>query len=201
MSAKKASTQAQNSAPRTAQTHQIVTLELVTRLAPTLGQIERMCIAFGLGPIGEEDYNFTREETEELIGRHGQTLTQQHVSETAVRIHLQRIVGAFVQSAFGAATFYGNKVSEARDLTTKLGNEDRDEDSQGVAGFESKAARARSFAAQAGLTAFTLLAAATGAVHAYAEVTGEDWKPYVPAQIPAASISRDSAAAELDALG
>ena len=42
-----------------------------------------------------------------------------------------------------------------------------------------------SSATQPGLTAFTLLAAATGsAVHANAEVTGEDWKPYVPGLHP-----------------
>jgi len=202
MSAKKTQTQtqAQTAAPRTEQPRQAITLELVTRLAPTLGQAEKMSTAFGIGPIGEEEYNFAREETEELIGRHAETLKQSHVSETAVRIHLQRIVGSFVQSAHGAAQFYGSKASEARNLTTKLANDDRDEDSLGVSGFESKAARARNFAAQAGLTAFTLLAAATGAVHGYAEVTGEEWKPYVTPQAAPASITRRSAAAELDAL-
>ena len=54
---------------------------------------------------------------------------------------------------------------------------------------------------QAGLTAYALMAAAEGAVHAYAEITGDDWKPYVaPPQAPA-SVSRQSAAAELDAFG
>ena len=40
-------------------------------------------------------------------------------------------------------------------------------------------APARSFAAQTGLTAYALMAAAEGAVHAYAEIAREDWKPYI----------------------
>jgi hypothetical protein len=113
----------------------------------------------------------------------------------------ERSVGAFVGSAHGAATFYGSKVTIARNLTSKLANEDRDEDRDGVLGFETKAARARQFAAEAGLAAFALFAAATGAVHAYAEITGEDWKPYEAPIAPSRSVSRQAAAAELDALG
>ena len=110
------------------------------------------------------------------------------------RIHLQRVVGAFV----GAAQFYNTKVTQARDLTSKLTNDDRDEDSDGVYGFDTKAARA--FARQARLTAYTLLAVAEGAVHTYAAITGDDWKPYEVPFAPAATINRKSAAAELDAL-
>ena len=117
-----------------------------------------------------------------------------------MRIHLQRIVGAFVGSAHGAGTFYSSKVTAARELTMKLANEDRDEDRDGVLGFDTRAARAREFAAAAGLTAFALFAAATGAVHAYAELTGEDWKPY-EAPAPSRSVSRQAASTELDALG
>jgi hypothetical protein len=55
------------------------------------------------------------------------------------------------------------------------------------------------FAAEMGLQSFALLAAAEGAVAAYAEVTGEAWKPYV-APVPAsAGVSRKSAAAEMAA--
>ena len=99
-----------------------------------------------------------------------------------------------------AAQFYNTKVTQARDLTSKLANDDRDEDSDGVYGFETKAARARAFAGQAGLTAYALLAAAEGAVHAYSAITGENWKPYEAPLAPAATVSRKSAAAELDAL-
>jgi hypothetical protein len=37
----------------------------------------------------------------------------------------RRIVGADVASAHGAAEFYGKKISEARDLTSRLANDDR----------------------------------------------------------------------------
>jgi hypothetical protein len=66
----------------------------------------------------------------------------------ALQIHLQRVTGAFVGSAFGAAQFYGTKKSAAMELTSKLLNDDRDEDRDGPSGFESKAERARLFAAE-----------------------------------------------------
>ena len=183
--------------PARTEVRQAITLELVARLAPSHTQAEKISATFGLDPV---DYHGIRETTEEQMGRSAQAL-QPTVNETAMRIHLQRIVGSFVSSAHGAAVFYGTRMTAARDLTSKLANEDRDEDRDGVYGFESKAARARSFAAQAGLTAYALMAAAEGAVHAYAEITGDDWKPYVaPPQGPA-SVSRQSAAAELDAFG
>ena len=174
---------------------QAITLELVVALAPNHAQAEKMSSAFGLDPV---DYHGVRETTEEQIARSAQAL-QPVVNETAMRIHLQRIVGAFVSSAHGAAGFYQSKVTQARDLTSKLANEDRDEDREGVYGFETKAARARQFAAQAGLTAHALLAAAEGAVHAYAEITGEDWRPYEAPLAAPATVSRQSAVAEMAA--
>jgi hypothetical protein len=49
------------------------------------------------------------------------------------------------------------------------------------------------------LQAFALMAAAEGALAAYADLTGETWKPY-EAPLPAsASVSRRSAAAEMAA--
>jgi hypothetical protein len=93
-------------------------------------------------------------------------------------------------AAYGAAQFYGAKLSAAKDLTTRLGNHDRDEDRGGPSGFEDKAARARRFAAEMALQSYALRAAAKGAVLAYAEVTGETWKAY-EAPVPAsASVSR-----------
>ena len=102
-------------------------------------------------------------------------------------------------SAHAAAQFYGAKLSAATDLTTRLGNDDRDEDRGGPSGFEDKAARARRFAAEMALQAYAQRAAAEGAVLAYAEVTGETWKAY-EAPVPAsASASRRGAAAEMAA--
>ena len=151
-------------------------------------------------PAGHDTIEVHSPATEEQIGLSAQAL-QPTVNDTAMRIHLQRVVGAFVGSAHGGATFYGSKVTQARDLTAKLANEDRDEDRDGVYGFDTKAARARAFAAQAGLTAYALLAAAEGAVHAYAAITGDEWKPYEGPSVPAGNVSRQAAAAELDALG
>jgi len=191
---------AQKSAPRPAraqQPRQAITLELVAQLVPSTVQAEKISSTFALDPV---DFDGVREGTEEHIGTMAKLL-EPAVNETAMRIHLQRVVGALVSSAHGAATFYSAKITVARELTTKLANEDRDEDRDGVLGFDTKAARAREFAAQAGLAAFALYAAATGAVHAYAEITGEEWKPYVAPIDQPRSVSRQAAAAELDALG
>lgn len=49
---------------------------------------------------------------------------------------------------------------------------------QGIDGTENRAQRACRFAAEVGLQAYALLAAAHGAVDAYAHVCGRDWKPY-----------------------
>ena len=85
------------------------------------------------------------------------------------------------------------------ELTSKLLNDDRDEDREGPAGFESKAERARLFAAEMALQSFALMAAAEGAISAYADITGETWKPYEAPTSPAASVSRKSAAVEMAA--
>ena len=83
------------------------------------------------------------------------------------------------------------------ELTNKLLNDARDEDRDGPLGFESKAERARLFAAEMALQSFALLAAAEGAIAAYADNTGETWKPYEAPTAPAAAVSRQSAAAEM----
>ena len=116
-----------------------------------------------------------REATEEHLALASKELP---LSEKALEMHLQRIVGAYVSSAYGAGQFYTGKVTQARDLTMKVANEDRDEDRDGVSGFESRAERARIFAAEMGLQAHALLAAAEGAVSTYAHLTGSEWKPY-----------------------
>ena len=195
---------AQKNAPKSAsqparatQTQQPITLELVALLTPSPAQADKLSAAFGLEPV---DFDSVREATEDQFTQSATALAPT-VNETALRIHLQRIVGAFVGSAHGAATFYSNKVTVARELTMKLANEDRDEDRDGASGFDSRAARAREFAAQSGLTAFALYAAASGAVHAFKELTGEEWKPYVAPTAPSRSVSAQATAAQMDALG
>lgn len=164
-------------APRAAQpVRQAITLELVTTLAPHAALAENLARTFGLDEV---DYAAVRESTEEHVAVGARALASA-LTEKAMQIHLQRVVGSFVGSAFGAAQFYSTKVSEARRLTMASENDERDEDRGGVAGFDSKADRARLFAAEMGLQSFALLAAAEGAVSAYAHITGEDWKPYEP---------------------
>jgi hypothetical protein len=85
------------------------------------------------------------------------------------------------------------------ELTSKLLNDDRDEDREGPSGFESKAERARLFAAEMALQSFALMAAADGALSAYADITGDEWKPYLAPVAPAASVARKSAAVEMSA--
>ena len=172
-----------------------ITLELVAAHAPTAMQADKIAAAFGLDPV---DYAAICEAVEEAVARAAQAL-QPVLHDSALKIHLQRVVASYVGSAYVATQFYGTKVTQARDLTSSLANEDRDEDREGIYGFESKAARARRFAAEAGLAAFALMAAAGGAASAYAHIVGEDWKPYE--RDSGSSVGRQSAAAELDALG
>lgn len=187
----------QQRARRTQPVRQAITLELVQAHAPRAGLAENLSRTFGLDPV---DYAAIRESVEEHIALSAKAL-QPALNERAMQIHLQRVVGSFVGSAYGATQFYGTKVTQARDLTMASQNDDRDEDSAGVLGFESKAGRARLFAAEMGLQAFALMAAAEGAVSAYAHITGEDWKPYEAPVAASASAGRQSATAEMAAFG
>ena len=174
---------------------QSITFKLVARLAPHQGLTSNIARTFGLEPV---DYDGIRDTTKAHIA-HTAKAFGTALNEKALQIHMQRITGAFVGSAFGAAQFYGIKKSAAMELTSKLLNDDRDEDREGPAGFESKAERARLFAAEMALQSFALMAAAEGAISAYAEITGETWKPYEAPLAPAASVSRKSAAVEMAA--
>jgi hypothetical protein len=198
MASKSAPNTTQKSAPaRRPQVRQAITLELVQAHAPHAGLAENLSRTFGIDPV---DYAAVREGTEENVVRSANVL-RDDLNDKAMEIHLQRIVGAFVSSAHGAATFYQSKVTTAKDLTMASQNDDRDEDRDGVSGFESKAERARQFAAEMGLQAYALMAAAEGAVHAYAHITGEDWKPYEPPVAASSSTSRRSAAEQMAAFG
>ena len=188
---------AQVPATRKSPVRQAITFELVQAHAPHAGLAENLSRTFGIDPV---DYAAILEATEEHIALSAKAL-QPTLNDKAMEIHLQRVVGSFVSSAYGAATFYGTKVTQAKDLTMKSQNDDRDEDRGGVSGFESKAERARQFAAEMGLQAYALMAAAEGAVSAYAHITGEDWKPYEAPAAPASSTSRQSAEAQMAAFG
>jgi hypothetical protein len=186
-----------NSAPRRQTVRHAITFERVQAHAPTAGLAENLTRTFGLDPV---DYAAILERTEEHLALAARAL-QDALNDKALRIHLQRVVGAFVGSAHGATQFYGTKVTQARDLTVASQNDDRDEDRGGGVGFESKAQRARLFAAEMGLQAYALMGAAEGAISAYVHITGEDWKPYERDLEPANGIGRQSADAELAAFG
>jgi hypothetical protein len=175
-----------------------ITLESATALCPTEAQAAAIATAFGLDPVaGDDIFTATRQSLLEAAA----SLTA-HLSEKALAMHLQRIVGAYVGSAFGAGGFYSGRVTAARDLTSRLANDQRDEDRDGPVGFQSRAQRAREFAAQAGLQAHAVLVAAQGAVSAYAHLTGEDWKPYAGQQQPVGeAVSRQAAEEQLAAFG
>ena len=190
-----AKTTTKTTTPTSRPDRQSITFELVARLTPHQGLADNLVRTFGLDPV---DYDGIRDATKEHIARAAEAFGTA-LNEKALQIHLQRITGAFVSSAFGAAQFYGTKKSAAMELTSKLLNDARDEDRDGPAGFESKAERARLFAAEMALQSFALMAAAEGAIAAYADITGENWKPYEAPTAPAASVARKSAAVEMAA--
>ena len=180
---------AQNTTPRKEPVRQAITLEAIIARAPHSGLAENLSRTFGLDC---PEYAAIREGTEENVVRSANVL-RDDLNDKAMEIHLQRIVGSFVSSAYGSATFYQTKVTTAKDLTMASQNDDRDK----VSGFQSKAENARLFAAQMGLQAYALMAAAEGAVHAYAHITGETWKPYEAPMPATSSTSRKSAAEKM----
>ena len=145
------------------------TLEMVRLACPDSAQAQRISESFGLAIL---DSDGIRDLHERLIIETADAL-KDGLSERAMQIHLQRIVGAYVGSAHGAGQFYTRAVTEARDATAKLANDSRDEDLDGPAGFDSQAQRRREFAADMGVQAHALRMAAEGAVAAYEKVVGE----------------------------
>jgi hypothetical protein len=174
------------------------TLEMVRLACPDAAQAILIAERFGL-PVVDSDG--IRDLHERLIVETADAL-KVGLAERAMQIHLQRIVGSYVGSAHGAGQFYSRAVSEARDLTTKLANESRDEDLDGPVGFESAAQRKREFAADMGVQAHALRMAAEGAVAAYEQVVGERWKPFERAvENPGHAVDRKAAEMQLAAFG
>jgi hypothetical protein len=174
------------------------TLEMVRLSTPTAAQVESISQSFGLvAPDGDA----IRETHERLIVETATSLGDS-LNDRAMQIHLQRIVGAFVGSAYGAGQFYTRAVSEARDATAKAANDERDEDRDGPVGFDSAAQRKREFAADMALQAHSLRSAAEGAVAAYEQIVGETWKPFDrPIENAGPTLDRKAAAAQIAAFG
>lgn len=169
------------------------TLEMVHLACPDAPQAIRICESFGLAIV---DSDGIRELHRSQLIDSADAL-KEGLAEKAMQIHMQRIVGSFVGSAYGAGQFYSRAVTEARDLTTKLSNDDRNEDLDGPVGFDGRAQRKREFAADMGLQAHVLRMAAEGAVSAYEDITGVTWKPYERTGSVAAVPSIDQKAASL----
>lgn len=155
----------------------VVTFATAELMCPNEAVAIKIARLYGLDSV---DYHAIRESTEEHLALSAKVLADNlgERFEKPLEMHMQRIVDAFVRSAHGAGMFYDGKAAVARNLSSKIANEDRDEDRLGVDGTENRAQRACGFAATVGLQAYALLAAAHGAVDAYAYVCGSDWKPY-----------------------
>ncbi len=174
----------------------VITFASAVQACPTAGMTAKISRVFGMNPV---DYDGIRTATERQMAEGAKVLTD-NLSDKALQMHMQRIVDAYVRVAHGAGNFYEEKAKVARDLLSKVANEDRDEDRPGVDGTSSRADRAREFAATVALQAYAQLAAAHGAVDAYAHVCGEDWKPYAGSQAPSQHISRQAASMQMAAL-
>ena len=169
----------------------------MVRLAcPDSAQTLRISESFGLAVL---DSDGIRDLHERLVVETADAL-KDGLSERAMEIHLQRIVGAYVGSAHGAGQFYSRAVSEARDATAKSANDFRDEDLDGPVGFDSAAQLKREFAADMALQSHALRMAAEGAVAAYERVIGERWKPFERlVENPGQGVHRKAAAVQMAA--
>jgi hypothetical protein len=176
-----------------AQARPALTFETAVLLCPHQSQAEKIAESFGLIV---PDYDTIRAAhsaaLHQLADAFGDAL-----NEMATKMHFQRIVGALVGSAVGAGRFYSEKVSEARTAAARAA--DGGEEQGAPIGLESKAQRTREFAADMAMQAFALLAAAKGAVDAYAELTGEEWKAYETR--PEAQVEKKAAEAQMAAFG
>ncbi|MER9174490.1 hypothetical protein NKH72_12935 [Mesorhizobium sp. M0955] len=192
------STRSTKAKARVVQLRKGTTLEMVRLCCPDGRQATLISESFGLSIL---DSDGIREFHERSLIESADTLSE-GLSEKAMQIHLQRIVGSHVGSAFGAGQFYSKAVTEAKDATAKLANDTRDEDIDGPVGFGSKAQRKREFAAEMGLQAHALRMAAEGAVAAYEHIVGESWKPYErQTENPGQTVNRQAADLQMAALG
>ena len=120
------------------------TLEHAREFCPSEHEADRIADAFGLDQV---DAIAIRASTKANLCHLAGPLAD-HMTETGLKIFLQRLVAGFVDSACRTGEFYDAKVAEARRANAKLHCEDRDEDRPGVAGFDSRAQRTREFAAK-----------------------------------------------------
>lgn len=180
------------------------TLADVLRLTPNDDQIGNMIPVFGLESV----------DPVELTGLGSNMLRDQHdalrpvlvslirgeENTTALRMHLDRLVDGLVRSAYGSANFYESRRMIAKDARDQWANESRDADRMGIDGGENRVDGLRRIAAENGMKAYALACIASGACSAYAELIGEDWKPYQGKQ-STRTLTQEAAALADDALG
>ncbi|MBO1360299.1 hypothetical protein J2D73_10920 [Acetobacter sacchari] len=181
----------------------IATIEAAKALIPTAAQIAAIARAFAIDEADTDElfgagFNSAMDEIRVMESVLVSTV-QGEKNFRALEMHMQRIVGSRVASAFGQAQFYETRRQAARELSSGFANEDRDEDRMGVDGQANRAAAAREFAAQLGMKAYALVCLAEGSAKAYAEYFGSEWKPYTRANSRA--LDRQVADAQADALG
>ena len=192
------STRSTKTKARVVQLRKGTTLEMVRLCCPDTNQATLISESFGLAIL---DSDGIRDFHERTLIESADTLSD-GLSDKAMQIHLQRIVGSHVGSAYGAGQFYSKAVTEAKDATARLANDMRDEDRDGPVGFDSAAQRKREFAADMGIQAHALRMAAEGVVAAYEHIVGESWKPYErQAENPGQTVSRQAAHLQMTALG
>ena len=174
------------------------TLEMVRLCCPDAGMATQIAEVFGLAVL---DSDGIRDLHERMIVETADALNE-GLGERAMQIHLQRIVGSYIGSAHGAGQFYSRAVTEAKDATSRLANDTRDEDIDGPVGFDSAAQRKREFAAEMCLQSHALRMAAEGAVAAYEQVVGEKWKPFERAlENPGQTLDRKAVELQMAAFG
>ncbi|MFC3722007.1 hypothetical protein [Neoaquamicrobium sediminum] len=183
---------------RTVERRKATTLEMIRHCCPDAALAAHIAEIFARQSV---DSDGVRELHRRMIVETADAMSE-GVGERAMQIHLQRIVGAYVGSAFGAGQFYSRAVSEARAASSRLENDARDEDRDGPVGFDSAADRKREFAADMCLQSHALLMAAEGAVSGYEHVVGERWKPYERAvENPGRTLDRKVAEMQMAAFG
>ncbi|QEO18911.1 hypothetical protein [Acetobacter vaccinii] len=180
------------------------TLADVLRLAPDDSRMAKIRSGFGLDG-GDPD---------ELVGLGDSAIRDQYTALRPIlvshyrgeddfrglKMHLDRIVDAFVRSAYGAANFFESRRQIAKDAKDAWKNEQRDEDHMGIDGGENHSDVLVRIAAEHGAKAYALACIASGACAAYAELMGEAWEPYQP-RANRRSLTQEAAAALDDALG
>ena len=98
---------------RVVQLRRGTTLEMVRLCCPDANQAALISESFGLAVL---DSDGIRDFHERTLIESADTLSD-GLSEKAMQIHLQRLVGSHVGSAYGAGQFYSKAVTEAKDAT------------------------------------------------------------------------------------